>query len=1188
MQLVYIKLLLFLLQLLKVKSGDVLGCGGFIKSHVSVDFSQIEIKLYTKQGIIKDKTSCAPNNGYYFIPLYDKGDYILKLQPPPGWSFNPTEVALNIDGVNDLCSVGKDINFVFEGFGITGKVESFQAGMEGPAGVDVELKWDNGVRKTVTTEGGNFFFTPVFPGNYVVSISHSKWKLTKKSVFVQVAEGNTELPTGSLVVDGFDVTGLIKGEGLLNNVDLVLLKADNVSCDCVVICTFMNVFQTNKDLVYVDNCDKSVIKTFKYKEQLCHVTPIKDVFIFPVVSPGKYIIMPYTKGENMHFKPNQIQFEVENNSVTLSEVFEVVGYSVFGRVLSTKYGNPLKGAKIMLNNKQITVTRDDGSYSLEKLKADLYGIKVIADKLQFQERFIKIDASVLKIPDFYPSRYEVCGNVLSEKSQTITISSSNTSEVFITSSEPPTGKFCQYLSPGKYQMQVAVSEAEKVQGIQFFPISHTLEVVNSPVNNIMFSQLKSTITGKVECIKKEDCETLKVVLRPIINDIPSESKDVIVGLVDNQFTFQDVRPGSYEIFLTPNKLCWKEEKHPLMVNTVAEVAPSFVQSGYLVIFVSSHSAKVTYSLPDQKSENWSLHISKGRTRYCVEKPGLYKFSIESCHTYANNIIPFKTDSEINEIYLTPIKHEVKLAVASRKLLGDLYITVNINGVKTLEGPLPYADNQYILTLSLQPSETAILIPQSDVLYVNPPILSISGHEDCTNLGVQFKAVKGQVFQGKIIPPIEGALITIETENSDSLMTETDSAGKYKFPPQDDSKKYKITAKKDTYVLVGPNPAGDFIAHKLAEVIVEVIDDTDNIPLQGALLSLSGDESYRSNLQTGEDGKISFPSLSPSEYFLRPMMKEYQFEPSSKIIDVKEGVTVNVKLRGKRVAYSGFGQITTLNGEPEERVTIVAMGLNNCSQFSEEATSEQNGNFRIRGLRPYCVYDIKVKASLDDKRPMERAAPSFINAMVTAQDVQNLKFTIFRSTPDTDILVRVYSENPDHYKNLRLRLTRESSPSSVLHTSKIDNVNYKINSENNAGVLVQVPSVQLDNKLYSIYLESGTSSSRIKAHTQYFTANSSFKYIDIEYLAKSNVAEQNIKQTSIWALLFIFGGLIGMYNIELTISIVKDQLSKLNLVNGIINNLRKPSGNEYILNSNDIDEIVQNINAPKRKIKQRKT
>lgn len=35
---------------------------------------------YTKQGSLKDHTDCAPKNGYYFLPLYDKGEYVLKVR----------------------------------------------------------------------------------------------------------------------------------------------------------------------------------------------------------------------------------------------------------------------------------------------------------------------------------------------------------------------------------------------------------------------------------------------------------------------------------------------------------------------------------------------------------------------------------------------------------------------------------------------------------------------------------------------------------------------------------------------------------------------------------------------------------------------------------------------------------------------------------------------------------------------------------------------------------------------------------------------------------------------------------------------------------------------------------------------------------------------------------------------------
>lgn len=68
----------------------------------------------TKQGSLKDTTDCSPSNGYYFLPVYDKGDYILKISPPPGWSFEPEQINIAFDGQTDACSLGKDVNFVFK------------------------------------------------------------------------------------------------------------------------------------------------------------------------------------------------------------------------------------------------------------------------------------------------------------------------------------------------------------------------------------------------------------------------------------------------------------------------------------------------------------------------------------------------------------------------------------------------------------------------------------------------------------------------------------------------------------------------------------------------------------------------------------------------------------------------------------------------------------------------------------------------------------------------------------------------------------------------------------------------------------------------------------------------------------------------------------------------------------------
>ena len=45
-----------------------------------------------------------------------------QLAPPEGWSFEPSEVTLTVDGETDMCSQGQDVDFSFLGFGVTGQV----------------------------------------------------------------------------------------------------------------------------------------------------------------------------------------------------------------------------------------------------------------------------------------------------------------------------------------------------------------------------------------------------------------------------------------------------------------------------------------------------------------------------------------------------------------------------------------------------------------------------------------------------------------------------------------------------------------------------------------------------------------------------------------------------------------------------------------------------------------------------------------------------------------------------------------------------------------------------------------------------------------------------------------------------------------------------------------------------------
>ena len=57
--------------------GGISGCGGFVrapksKSAPKLKYDSIEVHLVTADGAVKDKTECAPHNGYFFVPTFEQ------------------------------------------------------------------------------------------------------------------------------------------------------------------------------------------------------------------------------------------------------------------------------------------------------------------------------------------------------------------------------------------------------------------------------------------------------------------------------------------------------------------------------------------------------------------------------------------------------------------------------------------------------------------------------------------------------------------------------------------------------------------------------------------------------------------------------------------------------------------------------------------------------------------------------------------------------------------------------------------------------------------------------------------------------------------------------------------------------------------------------------------------------------
>lgn len=168
------------------------------------------MELCTRDGLVKERTQCAPN-GYYFIPVYDKGSFILRVKGPAGWSWLPEKVPVTVD--HSGCNANADINFKFTGYSlrcfiyyifpalhctasffsltssslshayfcrfmISGRLlgpvggDSCQFKNRGPSGVRVELLTpsDDLISHVSTSDAGDYSFPNVIPGQTFSSL----------------------------------------------------------------------------------------------------------------------------------------------------------------------------------------------------------------------------------------------------------------------------------------------------------------------------------------------------------------------------------------------------------------------------------------------------------------------------------------------------------------------------------------------------------------------------------------------------------------------------------------------------------------------------------------------------------------------------------------------------------------------------------------------------------------------------------------------------------------------------------------------------------------------------------------------------------------------------------------------------------------------------------------------------------
>ncbi|XP_058066373.1 BOS complex subunit NOMO1 [Anopheles bellator] len=1183
-------------------ANEVFGCGGFVKNvNSDLDSSKVEVGLYTPQGSLKIKTECSPSNGYYFVPVYDKGDYVLKVIPPPGWSFEPEQVSIKFDGQSDVCSQGSDVNFLFTGFGITGKIEFYAMPDAGARGVNVDLVTEDGkkIGETITTTAtGVFSFTPIKPGRYVVKAQHPKWHFVHSEYKVTVATGNTEIPPGSLVVSGFDVEGGVFSDGQpFGSVGFLLYAAKNqktlVKCATGSIPAIAN----SGDKAYESN-------------PLCYTTPNKDTgsYVFAGVSRGKYLIRPHFSDSKIkfHIRPEALQVEVSQDEVRLRENFEVTGFSVSGRVLRSPNGASVANARVKLNGREIAVTGKDGSYTLDNIQTGTYTIQVVADDLQFKDHIVKVSLANPSLPDVLVSGFKVCGQVVSKKAHRVAITKKASTMMVELTSTAGTGEWCTFLENGQYTVQVLTSDEERASGIQFFPVTQSIEVNYPPVEAIVFSQLRATVTGEVRCLAdaKRECRDLSVTLQALDSNGNTVGQPVMANVAESgKYSFQNVLPGSYEVSVPSGKLCWESNTVKINIKSSKEAVPDFVQTGFIVSVIASHGASMSYRWKSSSEgasavKEEELVLTAGMNMFCVKRAGEYEMRLGGCHRFEKTTptgfsttdgapISVNAKSHRNVLKLFAEAKENYRVKVLREGMADEVVQFELS---TARDDSPTGGGYvYRKEFFLEHGELITIVPQSDIMLFTPEQLEVTGGADCVDVGQKLHAKKGLLINGRTNPPIKEATITLTFPKNMELTpqtTLTDEKGEFRFGPIDPSFAVELSAEKESYVFSPFDRATNtFGGHKLCEIIVTVKDDAGN-RLSGVLLSLSGAESYRKNLVTGDDGTIKFHSLSPSEYYLRAMMKEYEFRPNSKLIDVQEGATVVEELVGMRTQFSIFGSITSLNGEPFSNVVVEAAANEKCGNTLEEATSEFNGQYRIRGLTPGCQYRVRVRTGSGPSAPVDRSIPRERVVDIGKADTREVNLIAISPLAFVDVTVRVVASELDYYKTLKIALYRKGSESPV-HSQRIESpLNMK--SKVNPGIMVFFPRIPFDEKNYHIELTSTLSdkSYRYSLSSVPFVANTSSFYAEMRFAPEMRTGDGDLNQSSLSAIIMI--AIIGFvfFKQELAFELLGLAGNKLTAVaSGLVGNRVKAKelkNDAGYIDDRDIDALASKIEGSKKK------
>ncbi|KAK0417409.1 hypothetical protein QR680_012991 [Steinernema hermaphroditum] len=1099
--------LLLLVLFASLSEANVYTCGGFIKSDVPIDVSQVRVKLFTPEGNLKHDAEVLPNYGYT-IPVYNKARYDIRVVAPAGWIFEPASVSVDIDGETDVCTLGKDTNFVLAGFTIEGHVRSGQSG--GPEGLPLTLSTEAGevVTETETRAEGYYSFNAK-PGRYLVSTSDRSTQCIERGRAVVEVKDQPVVVSPGLKISGHRLSFSTRNKGSPLADVLVTVASDS-------------------PLGALTQCLPVPKGTHLEGKFLCTLkADQKGVASIPCVPPGKYAALAHftsslSEAVRFDFEPSIRSFEM--NSEALEVFFAVSGFSTRGRVVAGGIG--VAGALIKVNGVSTGVFSDaNGFFVLGKLSEGSYTFEAEKEHMQFAPLVKRISVDDPLLGDLYVSGIDVCGSIQLESgsasNRVMHVTEASASKARFSATTKPNGEFCIIVPPGSY----VVTPADK--NVAMTPKSHQIVAASEPVK-VVFTQFTASATVTLHCL--ESCDDITL-------ELSSEGGLVKTERAKATVTFSGLSPDSYKVRVLDDGLfCWENAELHFRIERSDVDNVAFKQMGFRARVAVSHGASLSWEKSGEKGVKGAIDASPGVNSFCVPSAGAYVFGLDSCHRFEKTEYAFAVPLK-EAVVVNAAKSAVSAVVKTKENVPKSDLTVLVRASDSSEEIVEItsvrADREYEFVFYVPQSakgSKVTVIPQSSNFLFSPTSFSFEFDGSCHSAIVSFEADKGVYLEGVVSPSVAGVQIIAPHKTDGNLVFKaiTDINGKYRIGPVRKLQDFKVSAELEGYKFLPTDRQGVLKTVKLSQLRISAVDSASQKPLGAVLVSLTGVDNYRSNNMTNEGGKINFIGLAPGQYFLQPILREYRFEPSMIPVTIKEGKVEELTLSGIRFAYSAYGKVTQIAGEPVASVKVEAVS-EQCDNLQAEDMTAADGSFRVRELHPGCAYRISLK---DQTGGRLDSYPSHFDVSVRNEDIFDQNYFLTYMERQLEVFGTV-----DFQGGVK--------PPTVYHVGLYRNDEFvQLASVTWPSTLFFFANLSVDGAAYSVRLETEGALSRADVSTASFVADATFKAVHLVAKAPRRSSDVEIPKSSFLGLLVLAALTLAIFNHSTILPFLASALQRL--------------------------------------------